>query len=153
MIKFEMLNSALIQGVLDIEKQCFPGEEWTAGMFESEISNSISVFPVGIDEESGRVVCYFCVWLISDFAEITNIAVSPAYQRQGIGQMMLGLIEKICRENNVECINLEVKNGNMPAQQLYLKLGYKEVGRRKNYYKDGSEAVLMTKHLITKQKN
>ncbi len=147
MIKFELLNSVLIQEVLDIEKLCFPGDEWTEGMFESEISNSISVFPVGIDEESGRVVCYCCVWLISDFAEITNIAVSPAYQRQGIGQMMLGLIEKICRESNVECINLEVKNGNVPAEQLYLKLGYKEVGRRNNYYKDGSDAILMTKLL------
>jgi ribosomal-protein-alanine N-acetyltransferase len=38
---------------------------------------------------------------------------------------------------------LEVKASNKGAQRLYAKLGFEEVGRRRRYYSDGSDAVLM----------
>ncbi len=147
MIRFEILSRDRIDEVVEIEKQCFPGEEWTYGMFESELDNRISAFIIGVDEDNGRLVCYGCVWMIADIGDITNIAVSPDYQRQGLGERTLELLIKICAENNMSVINLEVKSGNLPAIELYKKNGFEEVGMRKNYYKDGSAAVLMTKYL------
>lgn len=147
MIRFDILSRERIDEVLEIEKLCFPGEEWTFGMFESELDNRISVFIIGIDEKYDKVVCYGCVWMIADMGDITNIAVLPAYQGQGLGERTLELLITLCEENNMSVINLEVKQQNTPAVSLYKKHGFEEVGIRKEYYKDGSSAVLMSKYL------
>lgn len=145
MIKFEILSREHIDEICEIEKLCFPYEEWTYGMIESEIDNKISVFIVGVDENEKSVVCYGCVWCIADIGEITNIAVLPKYQGMGLGDKTLTILTKICIENGMREINLEVKQGNVPAIKLYEKHGFKEVGIRPKYYKDGSDACLMTK--------
>ncbi|MCI5891946.1 MAG: ribosomal protein S18-alanine N-acetyltransferase [Clostridiales bacterium] len=147
MIRFEVLTRKRIDEILEIEKLCFPGDEWTYSMFESELDNRISVFIVGIDEDTDSVVCYGCVWLIADIGDITNIAVSPDYQGQGLGDRTLELLITLCAENDMSVINLEVKKENFPAVSLYKKHGFEEVGVRKGYYKDGSAAVLMSKYL------
>lgn len=147
MIRFELLKPNMIDELLCLELECFKDEAWTRGMFESELNNAVSVFPVGIDEENGKIVCYGCVWLIADLAEITNIAVAPRYRRTGLGSELLSIIEALCCERNIGIINLEVKEGNIAAENLYTKFGFGKVGKRPNYYKDGSAAILMTKTL------
>lgn len=147
MIKFKTLSREFIDKVLEIEKQCFPGEEWSYGMFESELKNRISVFIIGIDDENGQVVCYGCIWLIADIGEITNIAVAPAYQGEGLGEKTLEILINLCKENGAKEINLEVKENNFPAISLYKKFEFETVGMRRNYYKDGSAAILMTKYI------
>lgn len=90
---------------------------------------------------------YCCVWFIADFAEITNIAVSPEFWRQGIGKTILYYIIEKSKKNKCKYINLEVKSTNIAAISLYEKMGFVSVGQRKKYYKDNSDAILMTKDL------
>ncbi len=145
-IKFELMNESHIDDMLNIEKKCFPDEPWTRKMFESELENMISAFLVGVDE-SGAAVCFGGMWLIADIAEITNIAVDPDFRRLGLGQRTLSLLCGICRERGVSQMNLEVRDGNDAAIGLYEKFGFEPVGRRKKYYDNKFDAILMTKKL------
>ncbi len=70
--------------------------------------------------------------------EIHMIAVHPESRRQGIGFRMLTAVVAKYRS-----IFLEVSDSNTAAQKLYARAGFREVGRRKAYYNDGSDAILM----------
>ena len=146
-VKFELMNEIHIDGILEIEKNCFPDDPWTRKMFESELENMISAFIVGVDENSGDVVCYGGMWIIVDIAEITNIAVTPNAQRQGLGEKTLNILLDVCRERGLAAVNLEVRENNAAAVGLYEKLGFEAVGRRKKYYNNKYDAILMTKNL------
>ncbi len=147
MIRFELLKKERIDEIIKIENRCFPDDAWTRNMFESELNNNISVFVTGIDEVDNSVTCYGGVWLIADIGEVTSIAVAPELWRQGMGERLLSLLIDICVENKMSEVDLEVKASNISAVSLYKKMGFQVVGRRKEYYKDKSDALLMTKKL------
>lgn len=143
MIRFEMLSEKNIGRVFELEKLCFD-DPWTYKMFESELTNNISEYIVGIDEENDEVVSYGGVWLMYDFGDITNIAVHPGYRREGIGKKTLSLLIDICRDNNIERACLEVRDKNEAAIALYENFGFSRDGIRKRYYKNKDDAILMS---------
>ena len=72
-----------------------------------------------------------------------NLAVFPEYRRKGIGeQLVLTLVEKL-KGNDVYSLTLEVRASNESAIALYTKLGFTQVGRRPNYYKNPKEDALI----------
>ena len=78
--------------------------------------------------------------------EIMNIVTKKDKRNQGFASNMLSYILRYAYENEMEKINLEVNEHNLPAIKLYKTYGFKEVGRRNKYYKDG-DAILMTYYL------
>lgn len=146
-IRFEPMKETHIDDIFGIMKESFLTGAWTKKMFESELSNPISFFVTGIDEESGAIVCYGGMWLIGDIAEITNIAVAPEFRGRGFGKETLNFLEGICRKKNISQINLEVRADNTVALELYESFGFVPVGRRKNYYGGRWDAILMSKNL------
>ena len=72
-----------------------------------------------------------------------NVAVHPDYRRQGIAEGLIAVLVDKLRENEVYCLLLEVRASNDPAKALYEKLGFVEVGRRKNYYRNPREDALI----------
>ncbi len=91
------------------------------------------------------VVGFAGFWVMLDEAHIIAIAVRKPYQRQGIGEgLLLAVIDMATRMNN-RIVTLEVRESNYAAQQMYLKHGFRVVGRRPRYYSDNQEdAVLMS---------
>ena len=75
-----------------------------------------------------------------------NIAVKKDYRRQGIATLLLNHILNICKEKEINTIHLEVNEENFSAISLYQKLGFKECGRRKQYYDNTYDAILMKKN-------
>ena len=76
---------------------------------------------------------------------VTNIAVLPAYRRQGIGKKILEHVIKDC-ESELEFISLEVRVSNNAAISLYEYFGFETVGTRKRFYTNPHEdALIMTK--------
>ena len=67
-------------------------------------------------------------------------------RRNGIASAMIGIIEKNLKNQGVKKIFLEVSATNIPAQKLYVNLGFKTVGLRPKYY-DGADAIVMAKDL------
>jgi ribosomal-protein-alanine N-acetyltransferase len=84
--------------------------------------------------------------------ELLNITVDPSYRKKGYAQRVLGIMEDLASSRSLESIFLEVRVGNKPAIQLYKKLGYEQVGLRKDYYPLTSggreDAIVMKKSLI-----
>jgi len=146
MIEFELLSKDNIAEIWELEKICFD-DPWSYNSFERELDNNISVYIVARAVETRKVVGYGGIWLMYDYADITNIAVSPESRRCGLGGKILQLLIDISREKNMESINLEVRASNIPAIKLYEKYGFSQNGLRKRYYKGKEDAVLMTKTL------
>lgn len=146
MIEFELLSKDNIAEIWELEKICFD-DPWSYNSFERELDNNISVYIVARTVETRKVVGYGGIWLMYDYADITNIAVSPESRRLGLGGKILELLVDISREKNMESINLEVRASNIPAIKLYEKYGFIKNGLRKRYYKGKEDAVLMTKTL------
>jgi ribosomal-protein-alanine N-acetyltransferase len=84
-----------------------------------------------------------CLWAILEEAHITILGVHPSYRGQGLGQALLYALLKKARKRRLEWATLEVRASNRPAQSLYEKFGFQEVGRRRRYYKDTGEDALI----------
>ena len=85
------------------------------------------------------------IWLMVDEAHITNIAVAQEYRRRGIGELLLIATIDVARELKASTMTLEVRVSNLPAQNLYSKYGFVNMGTRRGYYLDNKEdAVIMT---------
>jgi len=79
----------------------------------------------------------------ADEAEILTIATRPAARRRGHGRALFAALAKEARARGAAALFLEVSEANAAARGLYAALGAREVGRRKRYYADGSDALVM----------
>ncbi|BDX01202.1 GNAT family N-acetyltransferase [Maricaulis maris] len=83
----------------------------------------------------------------ADEAELLTLATSPDHRRLGLADKVLTTAEKALSSQGVARIFLEVSARNSGAQALYLRAGYGEIGRRRAYYRDGSDALVLEKWL------
>ena len=91
---------------------------------------------------------YITYSVVLDEIQIANVAVHPDNRRCGIAKNLLKSLYANSKTNGISVITLEVRESNLPAINLYTQLGYREVGRCKNYYKSPTEdAILMNLYL------
>lgn len=96
----------------------------------------------------GRLVAFIFYRHLGLAAEILSLAVHPDFRRQGhLKKLFQELIKSLKSQAQVAEIWLEVHVLNAPAIQLYQTLGFTQQGRRKSYYPDGGDALLMSKNL------
>ena len=92
-------------------------------------------------------ICVFHV--ILDEAQINFFAVSPKYRKKGFGTYLMSYLIKECEKQNINKLFLEVSHSNFTAEKFYSRFDFSTVGIRRNYYKDGSDALLKEKKLTT----
>lgn len=128
--------------VLAIERACF-SRPWTREQFTEDLYNDLLSLTVAQGED-GAVLGYGEVRTVLDEGTLEKIAVAPAFRRQGVAEAILGAYLR-SGAAHLAFLTLEVRAGNAPAIALYEKLGFRVVGRRKNYYRELREdALLMT---------
>ena len=94
--------------------------------------------------ENDKPIAYLIGRIIAPEGEIYRIAVDENYRRRGVGFRLLSFALKTERGRGLEATFLEVRKKNLPARKLYLAYGFKEIGERKNYYKNPTDdAVIM----------
>ncbi|REI00878.1 ribosomal-protein-alanine N-acetyltransferase [Staphylococcus felis] len=130
-----------VPAVTDIERVSFMGSSWTIDAFYHEIleNNFAHYF---IMEYENKVIGYCGIWIVVDQAQITTIAIEPNYRGLGLGQLMLKYVMNFASVV-ATLMSLEVRVENHTAQHVYEKLGFEYGGRRKNYYGDGEDALVM----------
>lgn len=136
-----------IPEVLRLEREAFGQMAWHADDFESAISSKCD-FPLVIQAgaDSIGLAGYAVLRIIAPEAEIENICVAPACRRIGVGETLMAEMLRLAAERDAERIFLEVRAHNEPAKALYLKSGFVESYRRKNYYQGPTEdAIIMMK--------
>ena len=75
-----------------------------------------------------------------------NIAVLPEFRRQGIGRAIVQALLDFARQHGGAFVSLEVRESNSGAFALYRMLGFRRVGRRRNFYtKPSEDALILTK--------
>lgn len=140
-----------IDDILLIEQKCF-SLPWTRDQLMAQLSEHMHIF-LAAEDESGRAVGYVGLMYVLDEGYISNIAVSSDRRREGIADMLLTELYARAKAKKLSFLTLEVRESNIPAQCLYKKHGYTEVGRRKGYYSRPKEdAVLMTCFLSEEEK-
>ena len=140
MIEIMEMTAAHTGQIAELEKICF-SDPWSEKSIASELDRRLSLWLVAMDGET--VVGYVGSQSVLGETDMMNIAVSPNYRRQGIAEkLVVELIEKL-REKGNHSLMLEVRASNDPAQKLYEKLGFEQVGRRKNYYRNPKEDALI----------
>ncbi|MEE2750023.1 MAG: ribosomal protein S18-alanine N-acetyltransferase [Myxococcota bacterium] len=90
---------------------------------------------------NSEVIGFAAGWSVAEETHILDVAVSASERRNGVGRALVEALLTLCGN---PIAMLEVRDSNTPARALYESLGFKTVGRRERYYKDGEAAVLMT---------
>ena len=78
--------------------------------------------------------CFALIRVIADEAELLTLATSPNHRRKGLARKTLAQAETLAKSNGAEKLFLEVSEINTAAQSLYIAQGFREIGRRPNYY-------------------
>ena len=93
-------------------------------------------------------ICVFQVVL--DEAQINYFVINKKFRKKGFGSYLMSYLIKQCEKLKIKKLILEVSNTNVTADKFYSSFDFSTVGIRRNYYKDGSDALLKEKILITK---
>ena len=142
-LAFRKMTPDDADAVARVEAACFP-VPWSRESFWREASNENTSYLLAINEETKDVIGYAGCWILADEAQITNVAILPAYRGQGAGTRLMAASIEAARARGATAMTLEVRPSNTPALALYHHFGFKEAGRRKGYYSDnGEDAIIM----------
>ena len=98
-----------------------------------------------------NLVIGLCVFqVVLDEAQINYFVVDHKFRKKGFGSYFMRCLIKKCEKLNLKKLLLEVSQSNVTAERFYSRFDFSTVGIRKNYYKDGSHALLKEKKLTTK---
>lgn len=142
------MTAAHLDAVAALEKICFPEDPWSRRLFEEALKNENTSSLLALAEDRS-ILGYLLFTAVLDEGGVDNIAVAPAARRQGIASALLEAFHRYGREHGLASLFLEVRPSNTGAAALYEKLGYREVGRRKNYYLSPKEDAIMMKLELT----
>ena len=129
-----------IAQVAELEKICF-ADPWSEKSVASELENPLSYWLVAL--EGDTVAGYAGSQTVLGETDMMNVAVRPEFRRQGVAEALIKALIEGLKARQSHCLTLEVRDSNAPARALYEKLGFLEVGRRKNYYRNPREDALI----------
>lgn len=131
-----------LKPIAELESICF-SEPWSEESISDAYKNGTKFF---VAEKNGCVTGYAGINCILDEGYITNIAVFPRYRKSGIGTALIKRIFSLAKDTGLSFVSLEVRQSNLQAISLYKKLGFKQEGTRRNFYRNPTEdALIMTK--------
>ena len=120
---------------------------WSKSQWQKELTDPKRICIGVLELETQKLLGLCSAWLVIDELHITCIAVHPIHQRKGLGKFLMSDLIKRTNSLITNQIYLEVKDTNEPAKAFYKTMGFKSVGNRPNFYKDGSNALIFTKQL------
>jgi len=130
-----------IKKIAQIEKECFK-KPWTEHMLNCEYDNPL--FGCFVFESENEIFGYVNFFYIEkNQIDIGNCAVLPSHQRRGVAKSLIAHLLKYCKKIGIKNISLEVNSQNNAAINLYEGFNFKTEGLRKNYYGEGSDALIM----------
>lgn len=129
--------------IAELEQLCFT-DPWSERSISAELESKLSLWLVAL--EGDRVVGYVGSQTVLGWTDMMNLAVHPDFRRRGIGEGLVAALEEELKKQGSQQLTLEVRASNESAKALYSKLGFREVGLRKNYYhKPREDALILRK--------
>ena len=134
------MNESHVAQVAELEKICF-SDPWSENSVASELKNPLSCWLVA--EEDGVAAGYIGSQTVMDESDMMNVAVHPDHRRKGVAESLVNELIEALKKRGSRCLTLEVRASNEPAKALYEKLGFVQVGLRRNYYRNPKEDALI----------
>ena len=136
----ETMKSSHVAQIAELEKICF-SDPWSEKSIASELNNELAFWLTAI--EGDLVAGYIGSQTVIDETDMMNVAVHPDFRRKGIAEALVNALIEALKSRGSRCLTLEVRASNVPAITLYEKLGFSQIGRRKNYYRNPREDALI----------
>jgi ribosomal-protein-alanine acetyltransferase len=128
-----------VSAIVQLEQRAPTAAHWTPEQYDKMVSHQI----VLMAEEAGKLCGFICANLIAGEWEIENVVVGAEFLRRGVaGELMRELMQR-AGNDAATAILLEVRESNVPARGLYLKHGFREMGRRRGYYGGPAEDAIL----------
>ena len=141
------MNAIHVPQIAALERAAF-SLPWDEASIRAELENPLALWLVA-EGEDGTVQGYVGSQTCFEDADILNVCVAPEARRRGIAAALMRELELRLAPKGAERITLEVRASNLPALRLYEKLGYAQVGLRKNYYEKPREDALILQKRIS----
>lgn len=139
-MRIENMTADHVAQVAALEAVCF-ADPWSERSVASELNDPLSLWLVAMEGE--RLAGYIGSQTVMGETDMMNIAVDPEFRRRGIAEELIGALVAELKAMESHCLTLEVRPSNEPAKALYEKLGFRQVGLRKNYYRNPREDALI----------
>ena len=145
-VRIVPMKTEHLDAVAELERSCFT-VPWSRNALAEELDNQCAAFLVAVEPETEKVIGYAGLLVAADEGYITNVAVDPSRRRQGVAQQLLQVFDSFARGSRLAFLTLEVRPSNAAAVALYEGFGFRQVGRRRNYYDLPKEdALILTKY-------
>ena len=138
-----------LHACMHLDQKSFNGF-WSKSQWERELTDPKRICLGIMESETKKLLGLCSAWSVIDELHITFLGVHPKHQRRGIGKFLLSELIKSSKSLHTNHIHLEVNKNNEPAKALYKSMGFKTIGIRSNFYKDGSDALTLTKEINNK---
>ena len=146
MISIKLINEKDIDLCYELDSDTI--SLWSKKQWANELKkDGIKVFGLLF---SNFLIAICVIHVIFDEAHINFFVVNKKYRKKGFGSHLMCYLIKQCENLNIKKLFLEVSRTNVTAEKFYSRFDFSTVGIRKNYYKDGSDALLKEKKLTTK---
>ena len=127
-----------VSAILSIEQQAPGAAHWRADQYNKLFASGIIL----VAEETGKLCGFVCAQAVAGEWEIENVVVAAEFLRRGIAKELVRTLIQLAEHEAASAILLEVRESNLPARRLYEKHGFREVGRRRMYYRDPAEDAI-----------
>lgn len=124
-----------------LEQQVFGQEAWSGSSLVAELSGHDRFAVVATENE--EVTGYAITLRAADVVDLLRLGVSPGHRRRGLATALLAAAVARARADGADRLLLEVGARNYAALAFYAREGLVEIDRRANYYRDGSDAVVL----------
>lgn len=121
------------------------GPSWDEATLSDELARP-GALCVGASLD-GELVAALLAWVVAAELEINVVVVAASARRSGLGTRLVDHVLQRARAEGAEQAFLEVRQSNTAARALYLRCGFAETGLRRGYYRDGEDAILMSREL------
>ena len=139
-MKITEMCASHVPQVAQLEQLCF-ADPWSEKSIASELTNKWAYWLVAVEDD--LVVGYIGSQSSFDESDVMNVAVHPDFRRRGIAEKLIEHLVVNLKNRGSHALLLEVRASNVPAIALYEKLGFLQVGCRKNYYHNPREDALI----------
>lgn len=140
------LTSEQLDEVLRLNLRCFQnGENYTKHTFSYLLDEPRTIAYRAVTPENEMVGFVFVMVNENGAGHLTTIGVAPEHRRRGVGDKLLGHVDRALAAKEIATAVLEVRVGNTGAQEMYRRAGYSVVQRIGNYYNNGEDCFLMMK--------
>lgn len=140
--QFRAMQTDDLDAIMEIEPHIY-SHPWTRGNFSDSLKSG---YPAWVLEQEGKIIGYSLMMMVLDEAHLLNLSIAKAYQKQGLGRLLLEYMIQVAKNKTATNMFLEVRASNISAIALYENIGFNEMAIRRGYYPAHSgreDAVLM----------